>query len=186
MKTDQMYFNKMQAAIDALSLPQLQAALEECREHNLAISPDKRKTEPGPIASFTELACRLRWVVDSRSEGDLTPFIYTCALYRTQKLRGNEEACQTLDQIADWLIKIGATVFAEGARPIERAFDRRTGRTWYDYGRGKNVVEAIGQDLLPPSVQRYIVNLAPLSEIRRDVHQPAAAEHAPLPMYTAA
>lgn len=145
-----VYFEHLQHAIELGSLPRVQSALAEISADYLS-KKDKVKFQRA-----TEVNCLALALVDIRGRDDITPLMLTCALYREKVRQGDRQGCAVYNEIAAWLIQEQAFAGAEGHRPVSRRVDRNTGRTVYVWGRGRNLVEAMGWEYLPPSVRRHL------------------------------
>ncbi|MBJ6984029.1 hypothetical protein [Luteimonas sp. MC1750] len=149
------YFDPISQAIDTLELGKVKAALASARKHcALTLKQDGVLTgQEMAVPSCVKLATHS--VIESRDENDLTLLMYACLLYRAKAIAGDRMACRALDQIIGWLVEEGATVWAQGRRSMVRAGTHK-GRPMYVRGEGTNIIQALGQRNLPPSVQKYI------------------------------
>lgn len=154
MKTE-IYFHPIRDAIQSLSLSQVVSTVERCRAHcaQKAKEEGELSTHESRLSSCVKL--HTHSVIESRDENDLTVLMYACLLYYSKARENDRMACRALDQICGWLVEQGATVWAQGCRRWERV-GTRNGRPVYGRTGGKNIVEALGQANLPPTIQKYI------------------------------
>lgn len=151
----ELYFHPIRDAIQSLSLSNVVSTVASCRAHcaQQAKEEGKLSTNESRLSSCVKL--QTHGVIESRDENDLTVLMYACLLYHSKARENDRMACRALDQICAWLLDQGATVWAQGCRGWERV-GTKDGRPMYARTRGKNIVEALGQANLPPSIQKYI------------------------------
>lgn len=151
----EIYFHPMRDAVQAMSLSRLVSTVADCRKDcaERARLDGQLSTNESRLSSCVKL--QTHSVIESRDENDLTVLMYACLLYHTKAKANDRMACRALDQICGWLVEQGATVWAQGCRGWERV-GTKNGRPMYGRTCGKNIVEALGQANLPPTIQKYI------------------------------
>lgn len=150
MITQPSYYNRLREAVDTGSTVAVKSALDEIRAHYAAFKLQQEGTAlTGPTAGMSTAP-----LVDVRNEDDFTILMYACAKYRLFKQQGNAQDCLAMDTVVAWLIEQGACTMAQGGRAIIRVAN--AGRYTFKRGQGKNVIEALGYDFLPPTIQRAI------------------------------
>lgn len=152
MITCPAYYNRLRQAVDTADVVVLQSTFDEIRAHYLAF---KRQEEGTPVRAMQTAFNALTYLVDVRGEEDFTVLMYASARYAMFKRQGKVKECAALDTVVAWLIEQGAGVGNEGARPIVKVHSR-DGRPTFARGRGRNIVEALGQSNLPPTIQKLI------------------------------
>lgn len=152
MITCPSYYNRLREAVDLNSVVVLKSVLDEIRAHYLAF---KSQEEPVQVREMRTAFNATVHLIDVRGEEDFTVLMYACARYAMFKRQGKVQACAALEPVVAWLIEQGAVLMNEGGRPIERTTSR-DGRPTFRRGRGRNVVELLGQSNLPPSAQAVL------------------------------
>lgn len=156
---DNNYAERLHRAVDDLSLALVKSTLDLCRFHY--IEQEKKagrlSTHEAQVVSCQKL--QSHHIIESRDKHDLTLLMYACLKYHDRKLAGDQAACEELDRICAWLLDVGASVWAEGGRNFCKV-GMYNGRPVFARAGGKNIVEALGQANLPPSVQAYINNIS--------------------------
>lgn len=156
-KLNASYFSQLQRAIETGSLLRLKSTLADVREHYLAFLVLTDQMSPSEAKIESVAAMTVHPLIDVRSKDDLTPLMLVCGLYRLKALKGDARGCEDLDLMSAWLLEMGASLWAEGLRPMNRRDLDSQGRPVYSRARGKTVVELLGQANLPPTVQRWII-----------------------------
>lgn len=152
MITHPAYFNRLRAAVDTGRVVAVKSVLDEICAHYLAFKIQEEGITGQEMRTAVAATAHL---VDVRGEDDYTVLMYACARFAMLKKQGKFADCATLDTVVAWLIEQGAVLMNEGGRPIERTTSR-DGRPTFRRGRGRNVVELLGQTNLPPSAQKVI------------------------------
>lgn len=152
MITCPAYYNRLRAAIDTASVVAVKSTLDEIRAHYLVFKIQEEAISGQEMRTASAATAHL---VDVRGEEDFTVLMYACARYAMFKRQGKVKECASLDTVVAWLIEQGAVLMNEGGRPIERTTSRG-GRPTFRRGRGRNVVELLGQSNLPSSAQAVI------------------------------
>ncbi len=156
MITNERYFSLLKHEIECGSLPRLKVAMECIRADYVKGKVEQGLLNPKQVRMKSIGLMVSQGLIDVRGKDDLTPIMWACMMYRQKTMAGDHLGAQAADAIADWLLQEQASVGAQGVREVIRNTDRRSGETIHERGRGKTIMEALGWNNLPPSVQHHI------------------------------